>query len=443
MTEAAPIKKSSRIKNSLEGRQKGSGLAALMTPKMIFSLVIIGIFSFAALMTLSSYAGDLREKNNGQAHALSRSAIGFGGLTRLLGDMDYDVRMARTENVQYADSTALRVFTMSRPFQADGLDELELYTPTLIIMPKWVTTPVKGSAGWVQKGWGDQHVWDDENHERDLKELAGEVDFTIIETDDKTVTYSAKAAVGDKVALKDIEIENLQWLKGENLIDIIRVDEGPVLVKIEDTTTYILSDPDFLNTMGLATKSRARFAVDIIETVISDAGADAGRVDFDLTFHGFGGKTNVIKVLTQPPFLAATLCLLAAGGLIAWQAFSRFGDPLELRRDYALGKFSLADNAARFIRIAGREPNMAPDYVRLIRKQVIKELDLSGRRAQDIDAILSRREQTLSLPNTYTDLQNRAGVTTDNLTLMQLAEDLERWKNIMTRTTSHKQGESS
>ena len=89
--------KTARISNTLEGREKRTGLASLMTPKMIMSLVLIGIFSFTALVTLSGYAGDLRQQNNGQAHALSRSAIGFGGLTRLLGDMDYDVRMARTE----------------------------------------------------------------------------------------------------------------------------------------------------------------------------------------------------------------------------------------------------------------------------------------------------------------------------------------------------------
>jgi len=443
MAQAPHIKKTSRIKNTLEGRKKSSGLAALMTPKMIMSLVIIGIFSFAALVTLSGYAGDLREKNNGQAHALSRSAIGFGGLTRLLGDMDYDIRMARNEDVLYKDSSALRVFTMSRPFQADALDDLELTSPTLIIMPKWITTAVKGSAGWVQEGYGDKKVWDADNHERDLKELTGDIDFTIIEAADKSVTYAASSTVGDKAFLREIEIENLQWLEGENLFEIIRVKEGPVLVKVKDTTTYILSDPDFLNTMGIASKSRARFAVNIIDAVIKDAGADPGRVDFDLTLHGFGGKTNVVKVLTQPPFLAATLCLLAAGGLIAWQAFSRFGDPLKQQRDYALGKFSLADNAARFIRIAGREPNMAPDYVRLVRKQVIKDLDLGGRRAQDIDTILVRREETLGLPNTYLDLHNRAGVTTDNMALMQLAEDLADWKKRMIENIPHNKGESS
>jgi len=432
MAPSSHIKKASRIKNTLEGREKRSGLVALMTPKMIIALVLIGIFSFTALVTLSGYAGDLREKNNGQAHALSRSAIGFGGLTRLLGDLGYDVRMARTENIIYDDSTALRIYTMSRPFQADGLDDLDLYAPTLVIMPKWITVPVKGSAGWVQEGWQDQNVWDVENHQRDLKELTGDVTFTLIETDDKSVTYSAISTVGDKAALKNIDIENLQWLKGENLLEIIRVKEGPILVKIENTKTYILSDPDFMNTMGLSTKSRAQFALDMIDAVIIDAQADSKRVDFDLTFHGFGGKTNVIKVLTQPPFLAATLCLLAAGGLIAWQAFSRFGDPLQVRRDYALGKFSLADNAARFIRIAGREPNMASDYANLVRKQVIKDLDLGGRRPKDIEMILSRREKTLTLPNTFTDLQNRANVTTNNLALMQLAEDLDIWKTRMT-----------
>ena len=402
-----------------------------MTPKMIISLVLIGIFSFTALVTLSGYAGDLRQKNNGQAHALSRSAIGYGGLTRLLGDLDYDVRMARTENIKREDENALRIYTLSRPYQADGLDELDLYTPTLIIMPKWRTAPVKGSAGWVQKGYGGRHVFGVKNHERDLKELTGEVSFTSIETDDKSVSYTVSSIVGDKTIMPGIEIENLQWMKGEKLLDIYRIKAGPVLVKIADTSTYILSDPDFMNTMGISSKTRARFAVDLIDAIIADAGADTGRVDFDLTFHGFGSQTNVIKVLTQPPFLAATLCLLAAGGLIAWQAFSRFGDPLKLRRDYALGKFSLADNAARFIRIAGREPNMASDYSKLVRKQVIKELNLKGRRAKDIETILQRRETSLGLPNTFTDLQNRAGVTIDNMALMQLSEDLNDWKTKM------------
>jgi hypothetical protein len=421
----------SRITNTLKGREKSRGLAALMTPKMIMSLVIIGIFSFTALVTLSGYAGDLRQQNNGQAHALSRSAIGFGGLARLLGDMDYDVRMSREEGVKYEDENVLRIYTLSRPYQADGLDDLNLRSPTLVIMPKWITTPVKGSAGWVQEGWGNKKVWDADNHERDLKELTGDVTFTTIESEDKSVSYTIKGMTGEKTLTPGFEIETPQWFKGDNLIEIYSLEAGPILAKIKNTSTYILSDPDLMNTMGISSKSRARFAVDMLDAVIADAGADRDRIDFDLTFHGFGGQTNVIKVLTQPPFLAATLCLLAAGGLIAWQAFSRFGDPLTTQRDYALGKFSLADNAARFIRIAGREPNMAKDYTRLVRKQLVRDLNLEGRRPQDIDTIIGRREESLSLQHKYIDLHNRASVTLDKMALMQLAKDLEDWKKIM------------
>ncbi len=417
--------KASRIRNTLEGREKRTGVAALMTPRMIFSLILIGIFSFTALMTLSGYAGDLRQKDNGQAHALSRSAIGFGGLVRLLGDMDYDIRMARTENVKSEDSSVLRIYTISRPFQADKMDDLELNTPALIIMPKWITMPMKDKAGWVQKGWGNDVTYPMSDHERDLKELSGDVTFTRHKEDDKTASY-LHGSISEEV-----KIENLQTIKGENLIDIYSFTEGAFLVKIEDTSTYILSDPDFMNTMGIDSRRRARLAVNLINGVIADADAEPMRIDFDVTLHGFGGQANIIKVLTQPPFLAATLCLLAAGLLIAWQAFSRFGDPLEVPRDYALGKFTLADNAARFIRLAGREPNMAKDYAALIRKQVVKDLKLEGRQARDIKTILERREIALNLPTSFIDLQNRAETATDNMSLMQLAEDLNFWKTKM------------
>ena len=419
--------KASRITNELGGRERGAILSALMSPKMIISLVLIGIFSFAALVTLSGYAGDLRQQDNGKAHALSRSAVGFGGLVRLLGDLDYEVGMARSENIAFEKQNTLRIYTLSRVFQADALDDMELYSPTLIVMPKWNVMPIAGSSGWVEKGFGPPTM-NVENHERDLKELTGEVTFSAVKSEDKSLTYDLTGQYEGMADLKAAEIEALQTIQGDNLDAIYETSEGPVLVNIVDTSIYILSDPDLLNTMGIASKTRAQFAVTLLDEIIKNEGADAGRVDFDLTLHGFGGKTNVIKVMTQPPFLAATLCLLAAGGLIAWQAFARFGDARVTPRDYALGKFSLADNAARFIRIAGREPNMADDYAVLVKRQVIKALNLQGRKPKDIDAILLRREKSLGLRDGWVDMHNRARNTIENMALMRLAQDLDRWK---------------
>lgn len=430
MNAATKTGKAARIVNELGGRERRPIMAALMKPKMIFSLVIIGIFSFAALVTLSGYAGDMRQQNNGQAHALSRSAIGYGGLARLMGDMGYDVQMARTENVRREEENVLRVFTLSRVFQADKLDDLNINTPTLIILPKWNVLPVEGKAGWMQKGWGDETM-DPEYHARDLKELTEDVTLKVNDSEDKSLTYDLTPYSENMAVLNGAEIEFLQTITGDNLDPIYETSRGPILVRLEDAPIYILSDPDLMNTMGIASKSRARFALDLIEEILVDADADTGRVDFDLTLHGFGGKNNIIKTLTQPPFLAATLCLLAAGLLIAWQAFSRFGDPLATPRDYALGKFSLADNAARFIRIAQREPNMADDYAGLVRRQLIKDLNLSGRKQADIDKILNRRETHFGLPQNWADLRARAVNITDNQGLMHLARDLDKWKDMM------------
>jgi len=421
--------KISRIRNTLEGRKKHTGLTALMTPRVIISLVLIGIFSFISLVILSGYSDDLRQKNNGQAHALSRSAIGFGGLVRLLGDLDYDVGMARTENVSRAQKNTLRVFTLSRTYQANTLDDLNLLTPTLVIMPKWNAIPITGKSGWLKKRNGSPTM-NVRNHERDLKELTGEVTFSAVKSEDKSLTYDLRSPK-DMPTLSNVSIERFQTFSGDNLEFLYTGLEGTVLARIADTSIYILSDPDLLNTMGISTKTHAKFAVNLIDAIIEHSKATPKHINFDLTLHGFGSKTNIIKILTQPPFLAATLCLLAAGGLIAWQAFSRFGDPRKIKRDYALGKFSLADNAARFIRIAGREPNMAKDYTAIIRKQVIKDLNLKGRRQQDINPILRHREKSLDLPNSYVDLQNRAKVTNNNTSLMQLAEDLDIWKTKM------------
>ncbi len=206
----------SRISNELGGRGRGAILSALMSPKMIISLVLIGIFSFAALVTLSGYAGDLRQKDNGQAHALSRSAIGYGGLVLLLGDIGYEVGMARTENVSVDQENTLRIFTLSRAYQADALDDMNLYAPTVIVMPKWITTPVKGNSGWVQKGYGDSTI-DVSNHERDLKELTGDITFSAVSSEDKSLTYNLKGQYESMPALRGAEIENLQTIKGENL----------------------------------------------------------------------------------------------------------------------------------------------------------------------------------------------------------------------------------
>ena len=138
---------------------------------------------------------------------------------------------------------------------------------------------------------------------------------------------------------------------------IMRIDGHPVLIRLKDSRTFLMSEPDLLNTMAFQTQTGARLALGVVDEVLIESEAEFYHADFDVSLHGIEENRNIIKLMVTPPFLAATLCLLLAGGLIGWQGFNRFGDPISERPDYAQGPVSLAETAAEFMKIANRTQN--------------------------------------------------------------------------------------
>ena len=51
---------------------------------MVLALIAAAVFAASAFALLTAYAPDLRAARGGGAHALSRSAIGYAGIVRLL-----------------------------------------------------------------------------------------------------------------------------------------------------------------------------------------------------------------------------------------------------------------------------------------------------------------------------------------------------------------------
>jgi len=413
-------------KNTLEGRAVKKAVSGIMNPVTIISLVLISVFAFAALIVLSGYADNWRDKDNGRAHAFSKSGIGFAGLSQLLTAEGNDVVFDRTEGEE-GEAYALKIITLSRPLTKSLSEDFDLSSPTLIVMPKWVTSRMYEHKGWrriVRAPIGP--TYETLNFAKALPESAGDV------------TFHSGYRLKDSYELTKIEawlpslatanVAHLQTLKGGYLDPLIKTDEGVILAKITDAPVYILSDPDFLNTLGIAEEDRARFAVQLLESIAEWEEAEYDIFIFDLIKHGFGNTDNIIKYLLRPPFLAATLCLIAAGLLIGWQAFARFGDPETNIPDYALGKSTLADNAARFIKIAGRETKMAPGYVALIRRRAAKDMNLQGQTESDIDRVLNRRGENRKLEESWDEVTRAAQNPTDNTSLLQAARKLYDWK---------------
>lgn len=214
---------------------------------------------------------------------------------------------------------------------------------------------------------------------------------------------------------------------------LLKIDGRPVLIQLEGTQTYILSEPDLVNTMAFQTQGGAQLSGAILDEVIYDASSQSLTADFDVSLHGIENNQNVVKLMVTPPFLAATLCLLAAGGLVAWQGFNRFGDPARPRPDYAQGPVSLAKTAAEFMDVAGRAHKTGDNYAELIRRHVANDLGYKDRSAAYLDKLLDAREKRLKIQPNFAELKSAIAGAADTQSYSHYARALTIWREAMTQ----------
>lgn len=271
----------------------------------------------------------------------------------------------------------------------------------------------------------ERQIKEREERRREEAEARGE-EYKPKEKKKKKETKEKKSEEDDKK-----EAKALKPLPNHDVL--LKIDGHAVLIKLEDTQTYVLSEPDLINTMAFRTQGGAQLSGAILDEVIFDASSEVMAADFDVSLHGIEPNRNIIKLMMTPPFLAATLCLLAAGGLVAWQGFNRFGDPARLRPDYAQGPVSLAKTAAEFMGIADRAHKTGEDYAELIRRQVAADLGYKDRAAAHLDTLLDAREKRLKIEPVFADLK-RAIANADTQAYGQYARALTTWRNAMTQT---------
>lgn len=267
-----------------------------------------------------------------------------------------------------------------------------------------------------------------EARRRERAEAEGREYIPKAETEDETET-DGEIGVEDGTT-EELAVDPFTLPEHDSLL---KIDGKVVLIRLEDTQTYILSEPDLINTMAFETQSGAHLASAIINEIIGEAGLEWQVIDFDVSLHGIESNRNIVKLMVTPPFLAATLCLLAAGGLVAWQGFNRFGDPTRVRADYAQGPVSLAETAAEFMEIAGRAQGTGEAYAGLIRRQVAEALGFSARSTQHIDTLLDARERRLEVQPNFANLQQLIS-TADLQSYPQYAQALTRWRHAMIET---------
>ncbi len=325
-------------------------------------LIGVGVLAFIAIFALIGWSPDLVSKNRAGQHPYSDSALGYGGLVKLLEADGKDVSISRlASTLNYNDGLLVLTIPRFGFRRASDFERQFISEPALYVLPKW-------------SGFGDRRKpqW-----QKDTSLLhRGSVSGLLADFDADAEVWRLRNPPRILTPFgphrPDFE-HQMQVIESDSLEPVIRVPGGALLVKLPGQEIYILSDPDLLNTFGLARRGNAGFALGLIDWLSEYDGAP---ITLDATLHGFERSESLLRAIFDIPFLGATLLAFATTLLIGWSAFIRFGPPEPETRNIAFGKKALAESSAGLVSMARREGQMAPGYLALTRRALTRSLGL-------------------------------------------------------------------
>ena len=415
-------------------------------------IVLVGALAFiAALYWIGVGSGPT---NNGGGHAGGRGLNGFAALAAMLEADGTTVQRARSK----ASLKNPGLLILTPPADAKGEDIARIIAdrsqigPTLVVTPKWVAVPdmldpamkrgwtrIVGNAPPNWKGYHDDvsvsfgkepaHGWRGAGQyaarhgplPQDNQVQAGEAPGleTLVETTDGRILAGYIGGDGANPALE-------HWI---GVAPPAAAEDDA-----EDTASYpvvLVFEPDLLDNWGLANRETGLMA----RALVRAAGGEPGTaVTFDLTLNGLGASRNLLTLAFEPPFLAATLCLVMAMFAAGWRSFNRFGPARRPVREIPLGKTVLVRNTAGLIRRAGRVRVVAGPYADASRERLILALGLPrGRPADETEAAIDRlQDRQDKVGPRYSELAARLRAARRSADVVRQAAALQRLEKDLT-----------
>ncbi len=403
------------------------------SPKAVLGFVGVGFIAFLLFLYFLAIGDTGGRENDGTAHAASNGLNGYSALVELLEAQGVDV--SRSRSVSDLETYDLLVLTPPASLDAEEfgelLEERKIQGPTMVILPKWsagnfspflpdeVSDKIKD--GWVKLYGMQAPNWTDD--------LPRPYKFKAIvdplEKDRKAtfsgLSFSGKLPTEQNLFAEQNDSRRAIVTSGNDRVLAFAVEGDPEYD--EYYPVYFVVDADLMNNYGMADQTRARLAV---ELVLEAAYYEDTPVVFDLTMNGKGNADNLLTLAFRPPFLAATLCLIAVLIVIGWRAFKRFGPPAAEGQAIAFGKQQLVANGAGLILRARRFNLLAEPYIDLSAQRTREALGLTNHDTDTLDAAIERK-----LPGepSFTQRANAlrmARSQTDILRAAQALKELER-----------------
>jgi hypothetical protein len=147
-----------------------------------------------------------------------------------------------------------------------------------------------------------------------------------------------------------------------------------------------------------------------------------------MTLHGMNRSRNFMKLLLEPPFLPAVLCLAFAGALMAMNAVA---GRLRMRsgREIALGKSTLVENSALLVSMVGRDARMGRRYAAMTRALAAAAVGVPARSSEaQQTAMLDAANRGAAGEAKFSDLAAQVASAGTRTALATAANRLFRWR---------------
>lgn len=395
------------------------------SPRTVVALILVGILAFAGFLVLATYAPELRGRADVRAHALSSSAVGYRGVTVMLRAMDEKASIIRARPSPRALNGTGLVLTPGPDASVKDLQDYPEALRTLIVLPKWQVLPDPAHPGFVRK---IGHLPPGNGAVQALAAYEKGTQVALTPGPQKLKIYPWRRAQRVQTAALD----GVQTISGPGWTPVVADAQGRAVVvkSISHPDVYVLSEPDLLNNHGLKDYAAAEFGVQLLRWLAGDDG-----VAFDVTLNGLGRERSLMRLMLEPPWLAATLCVLATAALMGWLALARFGAAARPGRAIALGATALVDNSAGLIRMARKEPAFGAAYAESALASALKASGGAHLTGEHADEWLARAAARLGLDDPR-DLAAEAARAKTNDELTAAARKLHRWRLEMTGESS-------
>lgn len=416
-----------------QGSSADTPSAAGFSVHVVVALVVVGAVSLAAFFVLSAFADDLRQPDRSGAHAQSKSAVGFAAVTELLRGEGRSVSVHRGPPGELETGNALLVITPPTDDEAIWDEYQEAWVDQLIVLPKWSTAARADKPQWVRRlGLEPASLVSGT-----VSQLGFDVEIERDETTHSVSFYDDETRAGDSIDAGTIE--SLQTMIGDDLSPVLVDDRGRMVLGVYDwgedeeeggVLTWVLSDPDLLNTQGLASPKTARVALRIFDLVAPDR----REVVFDLATHGLDRPRNLLRLMFLPPFLPAVVCLVFAAVLMAVHSISGGGAKRKTGRELAFGKKALVDNSALLLGLARREARMGGRYAAMTRALAAAAVGAPpGLSEEQQAAVLDSRARNSKSGPSFSDLAADVRKAETHAALMRAARRLYSWRQELGR----------